>query len=82
MTAQQWIKCFSLVNLIYSFDLKDAWIMLLLTLQKFRDMADAICHFCAMTKHSEVNGLRRQDIIYQKLFSTERDFIYSQLKFI
>lgn len=56
--------------------------MLLLTHQKFRDMADAICHFCAMTKHSEVNGLRRQDIIYQKLFSTERDFIYSQLKFI
>lgn len=71
-----------LINLIYSFDLKDAWIMLLLIHWTFRDVVSIICHFCGMTKLSEVNGLRRQAIIYLKLFSNKRDFIYSHLKFI
>lgn len=45
---------------------KSAWIMLLLTHWKFKDVVSTICHFCAMTKLFEVKGLRRQDIIYLK----------------
>lgn len=75
MTVQQWSKCLSLVNLIYSFDLKDAWIMLLLTCWKFKDAVSSIFYFCSVTKLSKVNGLRRQRIIYLKLFSNKSDFI-------
>lgn len=82
MTVQQWSKCLSLVNLIRSFDLKDVWKMLLLTHWKFKDVVSTICHLCAMTKLSELNGLRRQGIIYLKVFSNKVDFIYSHLKFI
>lgn len=56
--------------------------MLLLTRWKFKDVVSTICHFCAMTKLSEVNRLRRQGIVYLQLFSSKEGFIYSHLKFI